>query len=94
MVDVEGMKHTMVLYDYYEGMKVCQKGCCTCRSRPKQMSKWERESKFRASSVLKEALSLCVCLQHTLCTCLVTLLCGSTILCMYAVASHQRAGPE
>ena len=36
---------------------------CTHRNRRKQISKWERESMFRASSDVKERLSisLCVC---------------------------------
>jgi hypothetical protein len=37
--------------------KVCQMDGCTRRSRRKQTSKWERESMFRASSVVKEELS-------------------------------------
>lgn len=34
-------------------MNVCQKAGCTRRSRGKQTSKWERESTFIASSVVK-----------------------------------------
>ena len=52
---------------YCEGMKACQMAGSTRRSRCKQISKWEPESTFRASSGVKEELSLCVCLWHTLC---------------------------
>ena len=41
-------------------------GCCMGRSRRRQISKWEYESTFRASSVGKEKLSICMSLWHSM----------------------------
>jgi hypothetical protein len=59
---------------YCGRMKVCQKAGCARRSRRKRTSKWERES---AQSGVQKELYVCVCVRHTLCTCLARLPCGS-----------------
>jgi hypothetical protein len=66
---------------------------CMRRSRHKQMSKWERESAFRARSVVKEELSLRLRAGGTLYSYLVRLPCGSTALHKASVDYHHPYHP-